>query len=345
MLFKRSVFGKKTGHSSFIKISFIDIFKWHIKYLSDIKFLFSNKFSTLSICTSDRVINFENKFINRVLGNKINDPNNLHIEVCKLGMHSKLIKKNNVISGAVFIVSYFFLSPIILFLPFLNPKSSVFINIHLFKYYANFIIARYFFKNIKEVVVVNSVPYYGLIRGFKERGVNVIEYQHGIIHDSHYGYFNNWVNSFSLPNKMVLFHKKAYELLLESEFSKHVKITLKKDSFLSNYDSTDKFFDVCIIDTDPHRKTLLKLANKLILNGNKVAYCLKSNLKINNLNKSVYKSIAETYQTVLRSKLVIATTTTVVIECFESNIPVKVIDNKSRLFWLNYGYSIPLYND
>lgn len=344
MLFTRSIIGKEEKHSSMSNVNFLNILKWHYKYFLDFKYLFKTNFSTLSICTSDRVFKKNGKIISRVLRDRIDKEDNLHIEVCKLDSHSELIQKKNVISGSIFILWYALSSPFIFFHLFRYANKDLFIKKHIFKYLSNYMLAKYAFKSLKKVYIVNSVPYYGLIRAFKERGVKVIELQHGIIHDQHPGYFNNWVNSYSLPNELITFDKIAFDLMINSSFSKHVDIKYdQRNNLLSNYKKTSKQFDFAIIDTDPHRKELIQYANHLSIKGFKVIYCLKNKNEIDSLCEQVEKSIANTYNSILNSNLVLGTTSTIILECWNNNVPVKVFDNHSQDFWLNYGFKIEIF--
>jgi hypothetical protein len=344
MLFQSSIIGKKQKHSNMSDVSFLNILKWHCKYFFDFKYLFNTSFSTLSICTSDRVVEKNGKIISRVLGDSLDNDENLHIEVCKLDSHSELIHKKNVISGSIFILWYALSSPFIFFHLLRYANKDLFIKKHIFKYLSNYVLAKYAFKSIKKVYIVNGVPYYGLIRGFKERGVEVIELQHGIIHNKHHGYFNKWVNSYSLPDELITFDKITYDLMIKSSYSNYVKIKYSQiDNLLSNYKKTSKQFDFAIIDTDPHRKELIQYANLLSIKGFKVIYCLKNENEIDSLYEQVEKSIANTYNSILNSNLVLGTTSTIILECYNNNVPVKVFDTHSKDFWLNYGFKIEIF--
>lgn len=344
MLFHRSIVGKQQKHSSLEQVKIINILKWHYQYFFDFKYLFNNSFSTLSICTSDRVVKQNGKIINRIFRDYLDNDYNLHIEVCKLDSHSELIKKKNVVSGSIFILWYALTAPIIFTHLFRYANKDIFIKKHIFKYLSNYLLAKHAFKSIKKVYIANSVPYYGLIRGFKERGIEVIELQHGIIHDQHPGYFNNWVNSDSLPNKLITFDRSAYNLMKLSSFSNLVEINYKKiEHFLSSYSETGKQFEIAIIDTDPHRNELIQFANNLSSKSYNVVYCLKNEIHLGTLSECVRISISDTYNAILKSNLVVGTTSTVILECSENDIPVRVLDVESQNFWSNYGLDVSIY--
>jgi hypothetical protein len=290
------------------------------------------------------VISYFGKTTNRVLGEIIDSPKNLHIEVCKKTAPSPLIEKDNCISGFFLFFWTFITLPYLLFYKeiYVLPKSR-FELFHIIKFLSLYNLGLYLGgSGIICVYLTNSVPYYGLILGLKRRGVEVIEVQHGLIHKDHLGYFNNFPNDRFLPNIFYVKIPSTSNIIKNSPFADFVKIQNFFSSFLEK--AKISIYDFVLIDRYPEREELIELYKTLISLDFRVAYASKYPFKVKNRSISIDMICGRTYELICSSICVVGGRSTAVLESHDLGVKTFLINCETHEFWLKYGVDIPVFN-